>query len=255
MWLQIILGLVAGLHAACYGAYKDSPYELFKLNRFFREILLGGLIAFGLWYNFPELRQNSAIFFLTCLAFSRILTEAYKQFWRIEPQTRFKIPSMAHIFKHVPTSIWLRLSLAGIGVCFIYGFYQLANFVSQIVVPAGRGFSIGFINGALTALGGAYKDSLYEGFSLRKFFRSPLVGGFAGWLLYFYTRTPFELFFASLGLERMVVEFYKGFVKSCYVPGKFKTISAAYPNFFKLRQWLILPYAGTWLIFIFILID
>jgi len=38
--IYLFLALVAGIHVACYGAYKDSPYEGFKLIRFFREFLI-----------------------------------------------------------------------------------------------------------------------------------------------------------------------------------------------------------------------
>lgn len=33
------LGIVAGLHGALYGAYKDSPHESFVWRRFAREIV------------------------------------------------------------------------------------------------------------------------------------------------------------------------------------------------------------------------
>lgn len=42
------LGLTAGLHAALYGAYKDSPHESFLLRRFVRELLIASSVAAGL---------------------------------------------------------------------------------------------------------------------------------------------------------------------------------------------------------------
>jgi hypothetical protein len=42
MWV-LLLAMTAGIHAACYGAYKDAPYEFFRLKRFIREIIIATL--------------------------------------------------------------------------------------------------------------------------------------------------------------------------------------------------------------------
>jgi len=72
----------------------------------------------------------------------------------------------------------------------------------------------------------------------------------SGFSLSYLTDRPIFLFLAACGLERMVVEFYKGFVKAKYVPGKFKFTKARYPEYFTKRKQLILPYAATWIIFL-----
>lgn len=108
---SLFLGSVTGLHVACYGAYKDSPHERFKLLRFIREIILATIIAATTWKIFPEYRLLPAfLFFLFVLAWSRIVTEAYKLFVRTEPQN-------------------------------------------------------GLLAGMATAVGGGYKDGLFEGLS------------------------------------------------------------------------------------------
>ena len=45
------LGILAGLHGALYGAYKDSPHESFLVRRFAREVVLAlaGAVALPLF--------------------------------------------------------------------------------------------------------------------------------------------------------------------------------------------------------------
>jgi hypothetical protein len=42
--LTALIGAAAGLHAALYGAYKDSPHESFLARRFAREIVTAFLL-------------------------------------------------------------------------------------------------------------------------------------------------------------------------------------------------------------------
>lgn len=95
----------------------------------------------------------------------------------------------------------------------------------------------GFFVGLFIAATGAWKDTLFEDFSLRKFFRSPLVteAAYLG-LLYFYRREAqsfkflFLILLASAALERVCVEGYKAIVRQ--PPGKFKSPT-------KDRGWLL----------------
>jgi len=81
---------------------------------------------------------------------------------------------------------------------------------------------IGFAAGLASAVGGAVKDSPYEGFSYLKFLRSPMVGAIAGITTgYFFPDIhPAVLFFACIGEERVVVESYK--IARVQKPGKFR---------------------------------
>jgi hypothetical protein len=48
------VGLLIGLHAASWGAFKDAPYEGFRLTSYLRSILLASALAVllvGLWPN------------------------------------------------------------------------------------------------------------------------------------------------------------------------------------------------------------
>lgn len=248
----LFLGILAGLHAACYGAYKDSPYERFKLNRFVREISIGAVFALLIFFSTETRNVHPAILFLSFLACARIFTESYKLFIREESQKTYKIPSMLHVFRTVLTSRLQRYAIGIIAYIIFAGFFVLAFKISSIFSLRMSGVLIGLITGSITGFGGAYKDGFFEGFQIRKFSRSPIIGAFSGYLLSYVTAQPLFLLLSSWGLERMIVEFYKGFVKAKYVPGKFNFIKAKYPEYFVKRKRLIPAYAATWFILVFL---
>lgn len=185
IYSTIALGSIAGFHAASYGAYKDSPHEGFKLNRYFREIILSIIIALIFLTNFPQTAEitTKLIFFLVVLAWSRIITEAYKLFFRIESQKNYLIPSQVHFFRKIVTKRYQRIFLGMFTACAFIVFLSLANYVSIIFRGPLLGALIGLIAGIATALGGGYKDGLFEGFSIGKFFRSPIIGFISGFIL------------------------------------------------------------------------
>ncbi len=83
----------------------------------------------------------------------------------------------------------------------------------------------GLVPGLLTALGGSYKDTLFEPFETLKFFRSPIISLI--WYViidYYYKTQPVLL---KIGLcsmmERLTVETYKAIYRP--EPGKFKNCS------------------------------
>ncbi|MBI2617606.1 hypothetical protein HYW55_05725 [Candidatus Gottesmanbacteria bacterium] len=250
----LLLGMLAGLHAACYGAYKDSPYERFKLNRFVREISIGAISALFIFFSTETRNVHPAILFLSFVACSRIFTESYKLFIREESQKKYKIPSMLHIFKNVLTSRLQRILIGVVAYVIFAGFFVLAFKISSIFSIPISGVLIGLITGLITGFGGAYKDGFFEGFQIRKFFRSPIIGALSGYLLSYLTAEPLFLLLSSWGLERMIVEFYKGFVKAKYVPGKFNFIKARYPEYFLKRKRIIPAYVATWFTLVFLLL-
>jgi hypothetical protein len=83
----------------------------------------------------------------------------------------------------------------------------------------------GLVPGFFTAIGGSYKDTLFEPFEPVKFFRSPIVC-FVWYIIIdkIYPNNPviLKLGFASM-MERLSVEFYKAVYKP--EPGKFKNCS------------------------------
>ena len=56
--LALVLGLLGGLHAATWGAFKDSPFEGFRRRSFLRSLALGagvGLVLAALVGPVPAL--------------------------------------------------------------------------------------------------------------------------------------------------------------------------------------------------------
>jgi hypothetical protein len=82
---------------------------------------------------------------------------------------------------------------------------------------------IGFLAGLICSLGGALKDSPYEGFQSLKFFRSMIVGTFCGGFATAFVpdcQWHLLLVFAFAGYaERFCVEGYK--IVRAHRPGKF----------------------------------
>lgn len=77
--------------------------------------------------------------------------------------------------------------------------------------------------GLLTALAGAWKDTLWEPFEWKKFLRSPILTAICGYLLLVTAdKQPNMLLFlfASVGLERLVTETWKAVLRT--VPSKFR---------------------------------
>lgn len=181
----MFIGSIAGLHAACYGAYKDSPHETFIWQRFIREIIIATVIAAFIRTMFPTHAATLSlpVFFLVVLAWSRIVTESYKLFIRSESQERYLIPSQVHLWRHVVSSRPARILLGILAGIFLWSMFSLASMVSKHLSLLTSGIVIGLVTGLATALGGGYKDGLFEGFSPRKFVRSPLIGAFGGFLL------------------------------------------------------------------------
>lgn len=79
---------------------------------------------------------------------------------------------------------------------------------------------MGFLAGLICSLGGALKDSPYEGFQPLKFFRSIIVGTCAGLLSARFTSDAVLAFMFSGYVERMCVEGYK--IVRAQKPGKFE---------------------------------
>jgi hypothetical protein len=79
--------------------------------------------------------------------------------------------------------------------------------------------AMGLIAGTLCALGGALKDSPYEGFKPLTFLRSPLVGLAAAFVAVPLTDNPLLILAVAGSVERLVVEGWK--ILRRQKPGKF----------------------------------
>ena len=244
-------------HVACYGVFKDSPYENFILRRVVREFIIVLLILLFLGVFFPAIfiSVKYYIIFGLILIISRTVTEMYKLFIRVESQEKYKIPSQVHVLKKIPHGKLVRILSGLVMLLFIISFSYLSFQINRLILPLlVKGFFIGFTGGLLTAIGGAYKDGFYEGFYIKKFFRSPLVTAACAAFLIHKTDNVFLILLSSMGFERMIVEFYKGFVMSGYVPGKFKEVKPEYSDWLSKRKIIILPYVSTWILFMSLVI-
>lgn len=244
--VAISLGLAAGLHAALYGAYKDSPHESFLPRRFVRELVFASGAAAALTtLGFAD-GQTPFIVFLSSFALSRIATEFWKLFLRTEPQDGYRIPTQIHWVRGVVHNPALRLAL-GVGfLASIYGVYGLA-----VIMPADwprpvTGLLVGLSIGIAEAIAGAYKDGSIEGFHWFKFFKSPSFGALGGLIASGHTADPAFLLLASIGSMRMFLELLFKILVPGYAPGKFRSMTGPFAEWAVRRRHFILPYASTW---------
>lgn len=262
MLSYLVVGFFAGLHRACWGAYKDSPFENFNKYSFFRSLILAPAWALAFYWFFPFLgieRQTYQLLhvFLITVVFDTVSLEFYKLFFRRESQAVYKIPSRFNILgKKVSND-----RRAILGVTFSIGFLALFWFLTRFDLTLNHlfyfvlvGFFGGFLMGMVEAVGGSWKDAPFEGFDRLKFFRSPLISAFWGLLLVFGQQNLGLLVFSAVGATRMTVEVHKAFLKG-YRSGKFKATKPTFSYWAEHREWFYPPYVLTWLVFIGLLIS
>jgi len=248
--VAICLGLAAGLHAALYGAYKDSPHESFLPRRFARELVFASgaavvLTTFGLARD-----QTPFIVFLSSFALSRIATEFWKLFLRVEPQDGYRIPTQIHWVRGVVHNRVLRLALGCGFLASIYWVYRLATIIPAAWPRPVVGLLVGLSIGTAEAIAGAYKDGSIEGFHRLKFFKSPVFGSLGGLIASGHTTDPVFLLLASIGSMRMFLELLFKILVPGYAPGKFRSMTGPFTEWVVRRRHFILPYASTWALYV-----
>jgi hypothetical protein len=241
------LGVAAGLHGALYGAYKDSPHESFLARRFVREIGIASTAALGLMALSPAAGDQSGfVFYLSVFALTRIVTEFWKLFLRVEPQEDFRIPTQIHWVKGVVHNPAIRLAM-GLGfLASIYGIGMLGRVLPTGWPPGVHGLVLGLSIGLSEAMAGAYKDGTIEGFSWRKFAKSPTFGVIASG----HTMDDLFLLLATIGSMRMFLELLFKMVVRDYAPGKFRSIAGPFTEWAERRHVFLKPYAATWLLYV-----
>jgi len=242
------LGLLAGLHGASYGAYKDSPHESFLARRFVRELAIAFLVALTLASFDVAGAQSLFVLFVTTFAVTRIITEFWKLFVRIEPQQDYRIPTQFHWIRSVVHQPSIRL-LVGVGfLSAIYGIYCLFTLLPHSLPSAVRGMIVGLGFGMAEAIAGAYKDGCIEGFSARKFWlKSPVFCALGGVLASLHTDTLIFLMFTAYGSSRMFLELCFKILVPGYAPGKFRSVTGSFVEWTRQRKYFLLPYGVTWL--------
>ena len=244
------LGLAAGLHGALYGAYKDSPHESFLLRRFLREIAIALSLALALTWVPGAPDQSMFVLYLSTFALTRTVTEFWKLFVRVERQDGFRIPTQIHCVTGIISNPVLRLLLGCGFLASIYGIYTIGLTIPDSWPSTVRGLLVGFTIGVAEALAGAYKDGSIEGFSGKKFVKSPFFGAAGGVIASGHTADPAFLLLASIGSMRMFLELLFKILVRDYVPGKFVSMTGPYIHWVARRQCFIVPYAVTWLLYV-----
>ncbi|MBZ5496439.1 MAG: hypothetical protein LAP85_08550 [Acidobacteriia bacterium] len=248
--LVIVIGLAAGFHAALYGAYKDSPHESFMARRFVRELVFATGVAAVLAALHLSDGQTPFVIYLSVFALARIITEFWKLFLRVEPQEDFRIPTQVHWVRGVVHDPIIRL-IMGIGfLAGIYGCYRLFRLLPHSLPWVVTGLIVGCGIGLAEAMVGAYKDGTIEGFSFRKFLKSPTFGTLGGLVACFHTTSLAFLLLAAIGTMRMFNELLFKMIVRDYTPGKFKSMVGPFQEWMTRRRFFLPPYAATWLLYL-----
>ena len=219
----VVLALLTGTHAATWGAYKDSPFEGFKLVSFARTIVLAVLAAAVLAMATDlETSMAPVVFVGLIYAVERLATELWKSFLREDDQDAYAIPMRIAVLGRTVDGRGPRYLM---GVLIFVAVVGMA-FLAAALQPADGGplfllVLVGGIGGWLTAVGGAWKDAPVEGFSGWKFLRSPVVATAWTVMLLPFTQDWVALTFAAAGLSVLSIETYKTFFTGGRPPGKF----------------------------------
>ncbi|MBP1607955.1 MAG: hypothetical protein H6Q04_190 [Acidobacteria bacterium] len=251
--ITIIVGFAAGLHGALYGAYKDSPQESFLPRRFLRELVFAAAIAAGLAISGVADNQSPFIIYLSVFTLARIATEFWKLFLRVEPQGEYRIPTQIHWFRGIVHNPAARL-LLGLGfLASIYGGYAFARWLPEDMSWQLTGVVAGLFIGIEEAIAGSYKDGTIEGFSFRKFLKSPTFGAFGGLVASYHTHNVAFLVLAAIGSMRMFNELLFKMVVPDYTPGKFKSLTGPFQEWMMRRKQFLMPYVATWMLYVVLL--
>jgi hypothetical protein len=230
MYDVALVGLLTGLHAATWGAYKDSPFEGFKPTSFLRTVVLSLGTALTLALMTGLKHGNLLVYVGVTYALERLITEWWKSIVREDDQSAYAIPMRLAIHGRTIDRRFHRYA-AGVAVA---GGLAAACWVAQEVqaavppLPIWTGLLIAGAGGWLTAVGGAWKDAPIEGFSGWKFLRSPAVSTAWGFVLIGFTHDWVTLTVAAAGWSVISIETYKTFLTGGRPPGKFDTKPARF---------------------------
>jgi hypothetical protein len=244
------IGGLSGLHTAIWGMYKDSAHEGFGPIRFARSILIGAVSAalIQTWLGL-DLGQPGSMVLLFGLAYAaeRGIVETWKTFFREEDQSKYFIPMQFTLLGRPVASRGARM-LAGVGyvvVCAL-GLSAIDAFDLRFATTPLSAAMAGLLVGLVIAVGGGWKDAPKEGFSLLKFFRSPLMTVSYALLLSAITHRHLLIAAAAIGFERATAETWKKFFFPSKPPGKFAGKPITHPEMLRRRRWLIAPFTAIW---------
>lgn len=249
---ELLVGLAAGGHVSTWGMFKDSIHEGFAWPRYFRSTAVG-LFWAPVAARFLDIDATTAagivILFGLTYALERATTEFWKTFIRDEDQSKYFIPMQFHVFGHVPRNRLTRL-LVGMGyVSIALGLLWIAQ---RFQPPPGTNgplwqvLLIASIGGWYSAGGGAFKDAPIEGFETLKFFRSPVVATFYGFLVSNFTNSYPLIALCGLGYTVATLETYKTFFFPSVPRGKFAGKPITNPEMLQMRNKFVPFYVLIW---------
>jgi hypothetical protein len=250
--LSAIIGLLAGVHAATWGMYKDAPHEGFSLRKYLRSPMLGVVLgaatgaATGLD---PHHAGDAVLLFGMVYAVERALAEIYKTFLRVEDQSKYFIPMQFHVLGTVIESRRTRLIAGGLYTMLLLGLVALIAQLDQNTSglhSVGVVLLVGGLGGWISAFGGAWKDAPSEGFQTLKFFRSPVLAALFAAGLANLTDSLLLVTLAATGYTVAGTETYKTFFFPSVPRGKFAGKPIRYPEMLVRRRRFLLPYAAIW---------
>lgn len=242
------LGLLTGLHAATWGAYKDAPFEGFRWRSYVRSIVVGGVAALLLAATTSvESTQPAVLLVGLFYTLERLSTEWWKTILREDDQGAYSIPMRLGVGGRPVDSRLVRYLVGALIVVGLLGACWAVTAVQPLlpVLPAPLTVLIGGIGGWLTACGGAWKDAPIEGFSGWKFLRSPVVATAWAVPLSFTTDSWVLLTLAAGGFSVATIETYKTFLTGGRPPGKFATKPVRF-HVPRIRRLLALMHATLW---------
>ena len=215
----LAIGLSASFIVLGWQGYKDSPWENFVLKKFLRTLVVGpmvGVLFFVFSIRWQITASNLGILLLTILIIERLIGETYKGFIRRASHPEYErllIKLKITISNPYLKSVFGIASAILLSVVVIGGSIIIIQIIQKFYSTVTIGIIVGLMGGTVSAIGGALKDSQFEGFKVKKFIRSPIVGIIGGVILIHFSSQPLFLFLSVIGFERVVVEFYKTFIK------------------------------------------
>ena len=250
--IAAVTGLAAGLHTATWGVFKDAPFEGFSWRTYFRSPVLSTVIALFL-SSFLDLDLTTAagvaVLFGVIYGLERVMGEIYKSFLREEDQSKYTIPMQFAIGGKVVESRAVRLTAGAlyfIGVLVVLFAIRWLDMSGPALPPLLVVFTAGSAGGWISAFGGAWKDVPIEGFSIFKFFRSPVIAFMWGLFVASLTTSYVLIFIGSIGYTIATIETYKTFFKPNENRGKFMGKEPVLPEFLKTRYRFVPLYAAIW---------